>query len=276
MDLNVPRCRTEYRCLIHPPYCSSHSAKSGVATVSPLPVSPARVDNDSRHIKLAAHETNGSLYRVIQSLPLQVQSQPLTGTTSNYTQPSTATSVPQPSALTAQATDAPPASLTIQGAPSAPNRKDSANTESTDAARIVQDPLAAGPPLVSSKPSLSSVAQILPSNATLATKGRLSSATPASEPVTPLTGDFPITVKSKARAESPSASIPSATAPMSPLAEAGSENDPFDVRETVNVLTLQFLSDHAETRIAALEWLLMLHLKAPTQASELSPIHCRR
>jgi vacuole morphology and inheritance protein 14 len=45
------------------------------------------------------------------------------------------------------------------------------------------------------------------------------------------------------------------------------DDDPFDVRETVNVLTLQFLSDHAETRIAALEWLLMLHLKAPNKVS---------
>jgi vacuole morphology and inheritance protein 14 len=58
---------------------------------------------------------------------------------------------------------------------------------------------------------------------------------------------------------------------MSPVAETFVDDDPFDVRETVNVLTLQFLSDHAETRIAALEWLLMLHLKAPTKVSRLSP-----
>lgn len=43
------------------------------------------------------------------------------------------------------------------------------------------------------------------------------------------------------------------------------DDDPFDVHETVNMLTLQFLSDHPETRIAALEWLLMLHLKAPNK-----------
>jgi hypothetical protein len=60
----------------------------------------------------------------------------------------------------------------------------------------------------------------------------------------------------------------------------GGDDDPFDVRETVNVLTLQFLSDHAETRIAALEWLLMLHLKAPTKVSSstfrLAPCVSRR
>ncbi|KAL8280512.1 hypothetical protein RQP46_007160 [Phenoliferia psychrophenolica] len=38
---------------------------------------------------------------------------------------------------------------------------------------------------------------------------------------------------------------------------------PFDYGATVNALTLQFLSEHEETRVAALEWLLMLHQKAP-------------
>jgi vacuole morphology and inheritance protein 14 len=43
--------------------------------------------------------------------------------------------------------------------------------------------------------------------------------------------------------------------------------DPFDIRETVNVLTMQFVSEHEETRIAALEWLSMLHQKAPSEVS---------
>ncbi|KAM0749868.1 ARM repeat-containing protein [Meredithblackwellia eburnea MCA 4105] len=38
---------------------------------------------------------------------------------------------------------------------------------------------------------------------------------------------------------------------------------PIDYGATVNALTLQFLSEHEETRVAALEWLLMLHQKAP-------------
>lgn len=33
----------------------------------------------------------------------------------------------------------------------------------------------------------------------------------------------------------------------------------------MNVLTLQFVSEHEETRIAALEWLSMLHQKAPSE-----------
>lgn len=45
------------------------------------------------------------------------------------------------------------------------------------------------------------------------------------------------------------------------------EMDPFDYHETVNMLTIQFLSEHQETRVAALKWLIMLHQKAPKKVS---------
>lgn len=41
------------------------------------------------------------------------------------------------------------------------------------------------------------------------------------------------------------------------------EPDPFDYQTTVNALTLQLLDEHEETRVTALEWLLMLHSKSP-------------
>ncbi|KAJ7591612.1 vacuolar protein 14 C-terminal Fig4p binding-domain-containing protein [Mycena floridula] len=41
------------------------------------------------------------------------------------------------------------------------------------------------------------------------------------------------------------------------------EPDPFDYQLTVNELTIQFLSEFEETRVAALKWLIMLHQKAP-------------
>lgn len=41
------------------------------------------------------------------------------------------------------------------------------------------------------------------------------------------------------------------------------EADPFDYQTTVNALTLQLLDEHEETRVTALEWLLMLHRKSP-------------
>ena len=50
---------------------------------------------------------------------------------------------------------------------------------------------------------------------------------------------------------------------MMPPALPDGEPDPFDYPATVNALTVQFLSEHEETRVAALKWLLMLHKKAP-------------
>ena len=41
------------------------------------------------------------------------------------------------------------------------------------------------------------------------------------------------------------------------------ESDLFDYQVTVNELTIQFLSEFEETRVAALKWLIMLHQKAP-------------
>lgn len=37
----------------------------------------------------------------------------------------------------------------------------------------------------------------------------------------------------------------------------------LDYPATVNALTIQFLSEHEETRVAALRWLIMLHQKSP-------------
>ncbi len=41
------------------------------------------------------------------------------------------------------------------------------------------------------------------------------------------------------------------------------EKEQIDYQATVNALTIQFLSEHEETRVAALKWLIMLHQKAP-------------
>jgi hypothetical protein len=46
-------------------------------------------------------------------------------------------------------------------------------------------------------------------------------------------------------------------------------DDPFDYAITVNALTLQFLDEHEETRVAAFDWLIMLHKKAPNKVSPL-------
>ena len=46
------------------------------------------------------------------------------------------------------------------------------------------------------------------------------------------------------------------------------ETDLIDYQATVNVLTIQFLSEHEQTRVAALKWLIMLHQKAPKKVNE--------
>ena len=50
----------------------------------------------------------------------------------------------------------------------------------------------------------------------------------------------------------------------------------FAYGQTVNELTLQFLSDNEETRVAALEWLLMLHQKAPRKVRPPPSLGLRR
>ena len=56
--------------------------------------------------------------------------------------------------------------------------------------------------------------------------------------------------------------LPPVPAPTPPSA-AQEESDQFNYQATVNELTVQFLSEHEQTRVAALKWLIMLHQKAP-------------
>jgi vacuole morphology and inheritance protein 14 len=57
----------------------------------------------------------------------------------------------------------------------------------------------------------------------------------------------------------------SANNPLSPTQQ--SAPDPFDYQATLTNLRLQFLNEHEDTRVASLEWLLMLHKKAPHKVS---------
>jgi vacuole morphology and inheritance protein 14 len=45
------------------------------------------------------------------------------------------------------------------------------------------------------------------------------------------------------------------------------KGEPFDYQTTVANLRLQFLNQHEDTRIASLDWLLMLHKKAPNKVN---------
>lgn len=58
-------------------------------------------------------------------------------------------------------------------------------------------------------------------------------------------------------------SIPPVTTPIPPASPIPPKTADLDYSATVNALTLQFLNEHEQTRVVALEWLLMLHRKAP-------------
>jgi vacuole morphology and inheritance protein 14 len=77
---------------------------------------------------------------------------------------------------------------------------------------------------------------------------------------------------------------PNPSRPLSPISSNSSlphssydvekEVDLFDYQATVNELTIQFLSEYEETRVAALKWLIMLHQKAPKKVCcSLKPIY---
>ncbi|KAG0371391.1 hypothetical protein BGZ54_000018 [Gamsiella multidivaricata] len=63
--------------------------------------------------------------------------------------------------------------------------------------------------------------------------------------------------------QSPRDSTTDHTASPSPYQKPTADQLEFDYVATVNALTLQFLNEHEQTRVASLEWLLMLHKRAP-------------
>lgn len=233
-----------------------------------------RADNVSRHIKLAAHETNGNLYRVIQSLPLQIQ-HPASSPTSALQFQTPATATHSTELNLAMTSGSPPLQPTTSAPPANPTRKESVSVDAGDPLKSSpSDPLGGSPASANTTAAVSG--NKLTSSSSASNVGSLRikppQSVPSSEPVTPVNFEFPAGVKASGKTDSPvvtsqaQASLVNGT-PRSPVAETNNDDDAFDVRETVNVLTLQFLSDHAETRIAALEWLLMLHLKAPQKVS---------
>ena len=58
--------------------------------------------------------------------------------------------------------------------------------------------------------------------------------------------------------------------------EERSTSEPFDYQAMVSALTVQFLSEHEDTRVAALKWLIMLHQKVPQKVSFVDfPLLCQ-
>ncbi|KAH9989128.1 vacuolar protein 14 C-terminal Fig4p binding-domain-containing protein [Russula vinacea] len=97
-----------------------------------------------------------------------------------------------------------------------------------------------------------------PSNITMQKRASLQAQVESSQPPRlpiSLDGQLPV------RSPTPRPASPQSSAPAS--VEREGPTDAFDYQATVNALTIQFLSEHEETRVAALKWLIMLHQKAP-------------
>lgn len=67
----------------------------------------------------------------------------------------------------------------------------------------------------------------------------------------------------------PSSIPPAPPTPVPPPSPTPPKPADLDYSATVNALTLQFLNEHEQTRVVALEWLIMLHKKAPRKVCAL-------
>jgi len=148
---------------------------------------------------------------------------------------------------------------------------------------VVARPSPASPSLVPASPPLSrqntqipisresgsvesladSMASPTPSNITMQKRASLQvQAESAQPPRLPTSLDGQLPVRSPTPRPPSPQSLGSAVGPTS-VPEREIPVDAFDYQATVNALTIQFLSEHEETRVAALKWLIMLHQKAP-------------
>lgn len=279
MDRQLPYIRTRSHGTIHPETHFGNPAKSRASCVSiDLPAHLCRMmltDLCRRpYIQSVANETNQLLYRVIQALPTP-QTAPSSATqavptTSAATAPQTA-SIPtgQPGSSAAVTPTSAPNSLNISPANV---RRDTAPAELSGDTHVRRKSLEIAASELKPSDSQPNISNL---GSTLKPKSIAVNPVPG-EAQTPVTFEFP----NKPSGQPPSAiAIPVSNPGMSTTSQQqqhkhdsiqsySSDEDPFDARETVNQLTLQFLSEHEETRIAALEWLSMLHQKSPKKVKQ--------
>ncbi|KAI0650504.1 ARM repeat-containing protein [Trametes meyenii] len=188
--------------------------------------------HDVPMIQNAAIRTNQALMSVIQSLP---PPDPLPG------RQSSSVSVAVPSSPPAVAGNAGPSRQPTTSRDSAASR-DMSSPESP-------------PETVATASDRASV-----STQHKGRSGTLSSVTENPRAIAALDG---VTQVQHSRPASPTSAISVQQLHQSPESSMMQEKDQIDYQSTVNTLTIQFLSEHEETRVAALKWLIMLHQKAP-------------
>ncbi|KAF5393194.1 hypothetical protein D9757_001237 [Collybiopsis confluens] len=205
---------------------------------------PAILPNLAHHVAMIqtiAVRTNKLLLNVIQNLPSPSSPEVPSKAPSNRVQAS-----PTPIATTSNSA---PTTVPNSRQPTMLAGKDS--TVALETAAETASPASPNTNLASSSAPV--LARPLRGN------GADLSMTPTSRPTGTITAEVMTT---SSRPQSP-VSVISHSGQNNPQASISEELDPFDYQSTVNELTIQFLSEFEETRVAALKWLIMLHQKAP-------------
>ena len=200
---------------------------------------PAILPNLAHHVPMiqsSAIRTNKLLLSVIQSLPSPSE------TPSRQSVLLTERAAP----AVARASPASPSLVSASPPPSRQNTQILASRESGSVESLTE-----------------STATPTPSNITIQKRASLQTQAETAQPPRLLaTLESQLPVRSPTPRPPSPQSLGSAAGPAS-IPEREVPADAFDYQTTVNALTIQFLSEHEETRVAALKWLIMLHQKAP-------------
>lgn len=199
---------------------------------------PAILPNLAHHVPMiqsAAIRTNKLLTKVIQDLPYPVDKSSRQSTIEKIAPTRTFTSSPTPTP--AVLPSRPPQVL------QAGSQRDSSSPESMTELPTATDKI----------------------TAPQTQKSRSGTAVPAAS-------DIPSRPQSRSSMIStsnpPPPTVVAPTLPSPVQEEKVEDEDVFDYVATVNGLTVQFLSEHEQTRVAALQWLIMLHQKAPKKVCD--------
>ena len=205
--------------------------------------------HDVSLLQNAALRTNPALMNVVQSLP--VPPDPLPGRQQTQgTDRSSNASVAIPSSPSPVVP-----TLSSTGRPTGPPSKDSGQSRE---ASSPESPPEVVPQTTGDRPLQSGLtAQMKARSGTISTE-----APPRPVNLPPETAAVQAQVQNS-RPESPVSAISVPQVQQSPESSMLQERDQIDYQATVNALTIQFLSEHESTRVAALKWLIMLHQKAP-------------
>jgi vacuole morphology and inheritance protein 14 len=232
---------------------------------------PAILPNLAHHVPMiqsAALRTNKLLSNVIQNLPVPTEGPSRQSTMDKST---ALAGSPTPTAQSLQPSLQPPRQPTIQvpardvaGSPT-PTVQSLQPSSQPSRQPTIQVPArdASSPESMADQPSTSSDKTTAPAQRPRS-RTTQTAPEPPSRPLSRLSSNSlsgaqpvpPPPVPAAVPAPVP-APVPS---PPSPVQE---DADQFSYQATVNELTIQFLSEHEQTRVAALKWLIMLHQKAP-------------